>query len=316
MKTKTFIPMLSLQLFAEGAGDGGAAEGQGVTAGAASQQTKGVTAGAAAQPKGAKNPLAEVKYGIQEEEAPAAEVQKVAQPNPEAEFDALIKGKYKAQYDAKMQDIIRKRLKGTEETVDKYNAIQPILDILGKKHGVDASDIQALTKAIEQDDSYFEQEAMERGLTVKQLKEVRSMEKENAALRQQMQERQTQENANKLYASWMQQAEEVAKVYPSFDMRAEMQNPKFQELLRSNIDVRTAYEVIHKDDIIRGAMQFTAQTVESKIAKSIAANGARPSENGAGSGSAAIVKRDPSLWTREDRREVAKRVARGEKIRL
>ncbi len=316
MKTYNFIPMLSLQLFAEGAGDGGAAAGQGVTAGAASQQTKGVTAGAAAQPKGAKNPLAEVKYGIQEEEAPAAEVQKVAQPNPEAEFDALIKGKYKAQYDAKMQDIIRKRLKGAEETVDKYNAIQPILDILGKKHGVDASDIQALTKAIEQDDSYFEQEAMERGLTVKQLKEVRSMEKENAALRQQMQERKTQENANKLYASWMQQAEEVAKVYPSFDMRAEMQNPKFQELLRSNIDVRTAYEVIHKDDIIRGAMQFTAQTVESKIAKSIAANGARPSENGAGSGSAAIVKRDPSLWTREDRREVAKRVARGEKIRL
>lgn len=316
MKTNYFIPMLSLQLFAEGAGDGGTAEGQGVTAGAASQQTKGVTAGAAAQQKGAKNPLAEVKYGIQEEEAPAAEVQKVAQPNPEAEFDALIKGKYKAQYDAKMQDIIRKRLKGTEETVDKYNAIQPILDILGKKHGVDASDIQALTKAIEQDDSYFEQEAMERGLTVKQLKEVRSMEQENAELRKQMQEKQTQENANKLYASWMQQAEEVKKVYPGFDMRAEMQNPKFQDLLRSNIDVRTAYEVIHKDDIIRGAMQFTAQTVESKIAKKIAANGARPTENGAGSGSAAIVKRDPSLWTREDRREVARRVARGEKIRL
>lgn len=305
MKIYNFIPMLSLQLFGEGAGDGGAAEGQGVTAEAASQQTKG-----------AKNPLADVKYGIQAEEAPAAEVQKVAPPDPEAEFEAMIKGKYKAQYDARMQDTIKKRLKGTQDTVDKYNAIQPILDILGKKHGVDASDIQALTKAIEQDDSYFEQEAMERGLTVKQLKEVRIMEKENAALRQQMQERQTQENANKLYASWMQQAEEVAKVYPSFDMRAEMQNPKFQDLLRSNIDVRTAYEVIHKDDIIRGAMQFTAQTVESKIAKSIAANGARPSENGAGSGSAAIVKRDPSLWTREDRREVAKRVARGEKIRL
>ena len=66
MKIKHFIPMLRLQVFAEGAGagDGGTAQGQGVSAEAASQQTKG-----------AKNPLADVKYGIQEEAAPVAEVQ-------------------------------------------------------------------------------------------------------------------------------------------------------------------------------------------------------------------------------------------------
>ena len=41
MKFDTFIPMLSLQLFAEGAGDGGTAEGQGVTEAAGLHQTKG-----------------------------------------------------------------------------------------------------------------------------------------------------------------------------------------------------------------------------------------------------------------------------------
>ena len=305
MKIKNIIQMIGLQLFAEGAGDGGTASGQGVTAGVASQQ------------KGVSNPLAEVKYGIQEDNAPDAEVQKTADhTDAEAEFEKLIKGQYKAQYDARMQDTIQKRLKGTKETVDKYNALQPILDTLAKKHGVDASDIEALQKAIEADDYYFEDEALERGMTVKQLKEIRSMERENAELRKQMQEQQTQDNANKLYSGWMNQAEDCKKVYPTFDLRAEMNNPKFVDLLRSNIDVRTAYEVLHKDEIIPAAMQFTAKTVESKIAKKIAANGARPAENGMSSGSPAVVKSDVSQLSKADREEIIRRVARGEKIRF
>jgi hypothetical protein len=306
MKFKTFIPMLSLQLFAEGAGDGGTAEGQGVTAGVASQQ------------KGVSNPLADVKYGIQEEEAPAAEVQNnpTAVVDRNAEFERLIKGEYKDLYDARMQDTIQRRLKSSKETVDKYNELTPTLEMLAKKYGVDIGDISSLNKAIQEDDSYYEEEALERGISVQQLKEIRKMERENAALKAQMEQSQRQENGKKLYAAWMQQAEEAKKIYPSFDIRTEMNNPKFVDLLRSNIDVRTAYEVLHKDDIIRGAMQFTAQTVESKLSKKIAAGGARPAENGMSSGSAAVVKSDPSLWTKEDRKEVARRVARGEKIRL
>ena len=311
MKNKTFIPMLSLQLFADGgagagAGDGGTAEGQGVTEAAALPQ------------KGVKNPLANVKYGIQEETAPAAGVQTetVAQPDRNAEFEKLIKGEYKEEYDARVQDTVQKRLKSTKETVDKYNALTPTLELLASKYGVDATDIEALTKAISDDDAYYEQEAMDKGMTVKQLKEIKKMERENAELKAQMQEAQKQENGKKLYSAWMQQAEEAKKVYPSLDLRAEMNNPKFLDLLRSNIDVRTAYEVLHKDEIIPAAMQFTAKTVESKLAKSIASNGARPSENGMSSQSAAVVKSDVSQLSKEDRAEIIRRVQRGEKIRF
>ena len=307
MKIDYLIPMLNLQLFAEGAGDGGTAEGQGVTEAAALPQTKGEK----------NNPLASVKYGIQEE-APAAEVQveTVAQPDRNAEFEKLIKGEYKDLYDAKMQDTIQKRLKGQKETVDKFNALTPTLDLLASKYGVDAGDIEALNKAISEDDSYYEQEALDKGMTVQQLKEIKKMERENANLKAQMEEAQRQENGKKLYAQWMQQAEDAKKVYPSFDIRAEMNNPKFVDLLRSNIDVRTAYEVLHKDEIIPAAMQFTAQTVESKLAKKIASNGARPSENGMSSQSAAVVKSDVSQLSKEDRAEIIRRVQRGEKIRF
>lgn len=307
MKFKSFIPMLSLQVFAEGAGagDGGTAQGQGATAGVASQQ------------KAVSNPLADVKYGIQEEAAPFAEVQNdTAVVDRRAEFEKLIKGEYKDLYDERMQDTIQKRLKGSKETVDKYNALTPTLEMLAKKYGVDAGDIESLNKAIQEDDSYYEEEALEKGITVQQLKEIRKMERENAALKAQMEEAQRQENGKKLYATWMQQAEEAKKVYPSFDIQTEMNNPKFVDLLRSNIDVRTAYEVLHKDDIIRGAMQFTAQTVESKIAKKVASNGARPSENGMSSQSAAVVKSDVSQLSKADRAEIIRRVQRGEKIRF
>ena len=316
MKFNSFIPMLSLQLFAEGAGgagagagDGGTAQGQGATEAAALPQTKGAKS----------NPLANVKYGIQEEVAPAAEVQNevsVAQPDRNAEFEKLIKGEYKDLYDARVQDTIQKRLKSSKETVDRYNALTPTLEMLSKKYGVDATDIEALNRAIEEDNSFYEEEALEKGISVQQLKEIRKMERENAELKAQMEEAQRQENGKKLYAAWMQQADEAKKVYPSFDMRTEMNNPKFVDLLRSNIDVRTAYEVLHKDEIIPAAMQFTAQTVESKLAKKIASNGARPTENGMSSQSASLVKSDVSQLSKADRAEIIRRVQRGVKIRF
>ena len=310
MNSKNIIPMmLNLQLFAEGAGGGDGGTG--------SEGTSGATATAAvSQTKGDKNPLANVKYGIQptEDVTPAAEVNPTATEDRSAKFEALIKGEYKDLYDAKMQDTIQRRLKGSKETVDKYNALTPTLEILAKKYGVDASDIEALNKAIEEDDSYFEEEALEKGITVQQLKEIRKIERENADLRRQMEEQNRKESANKIYAQWMEQAEQAKSVYPSFDLQVEMQNPQFVNLLRSNVDVKTAFEVLHKDEIIPAAMQYTAKTVEQKLTNKIIANGARPAENGNSSQSATVVKSDVSQLSKADRAEIIRRVQRGEKI--
>ena len=313
MANKILFPtLLNLQLFADGGagGDGGTgAEGAtGVSATAAVSQTKGVKS----------NPLADVKYGTQvEETAPAAEVETTAPVEVEdrnAKFEALIKGEFKDLYDARMQETVQKRLKGSKETVEKYEALAPTLEMLSKKYGVDASDIKALNKAIEEDDSYYEEEALEKGVTVEQLKEIRKMERENAELKRQMEEQNRRDNANKLYAQWMEQEQQTKTVYPSFDLRTEMQNPKFVDLLRSNIDVKTAFEVIHKDEIIPAAMQYTAQQVEQKIANKIIANGARPTENGNSSQGASVTKSDVSQLNKADRAEVNRRVLRGERI--
>ncbi len=306
--TIQFPMFLDLQLFAEGTGGDG---------GTGAEGAKGVTVTAAmSQKKGGSNPLADVKYGIQEEASPAAEVNPTPTEDRNAKFEELIKGEYKDLYDARVQDTIQKRLKSSKETVDKYNALTPTLEILAKKYGVDATDIEALNNAIEEDDSYFEEEALEKGITVQQLKEIRKMERENADLKRQMEEQNRRENANRVYAQWMEQADKTKAVYPSFNLEAELQNPRFVDLIRSNVDVRTAYEVIHKDEIIPGAMQFAAKQAEQKLTNKIIANGARPAENGNSSQGASVTKSDVSQLSKADRQEIIRRVQRGEKIRF
>jgi len=304
---------LNLQLFADG---GAGAAGAGGDGGTGADGANGVPAGVPSlQTKGAKaNPLANVQYGIQD-----SQPQDAAAVNPEertARFDEMIKGEFKDLYDAKVQDIVQRRLKSTKETVEKFEALSPTLDLLARKYGVDASDVEALNKAIEEDDSYFEDEALEKGLSVEQLKEIRKMERENADLRRQMEEQSIRENADKIYGRWMQQADEVKKVYPVFDLNAELQNPRFTDLIKNNIDLRTAYEVIHKDEIIPAAMQFATEQANAKITNKILSNGARPLENGLSSQASVITKSDVSQLSKADRQEIIRRVQRGEKIRF
>ena len=301
-----YSSLFNIQLFGEGAGAGG-----GTGAGAAGEGPAGAE-GAVAQPSGVnRNPLADVQYGKQEAAQDAA-VPQIEDRN--AQFEALIKGEYKDLYDQRMQDTIQKRLKGTSETVQKYQALTPVLQMLGEKYGVDANDVDALSKAIEDDESFYENEALERGLTVEQVKEIRKMQRENEALKAQMEQAEMTKRADALYASWLEQAEQTRQVYPSFDLQAELQNEQFRNLLQSNVPLQTAFEVIHKDEIIPAAMQYTAQKVTEKVANSIRAGQNRPQEGAMGNRSPVNVKSDVSQLTKADVEEINRRVARGERI--
>lgn len=315
MNRKHFFLPLDLQLLAEGGAGADGAGATGETAAAAVPQTT--------QKAKAKNPLADVKYGIQPEQTPAPTAQQTpteqVQPDRNAAFEALIKGEYKDLYDAKVQDTVKRRLKGTQDTVDRYRQLTPVLELLGRKYGISPDDkgnfdFSALQKAVDEDDSYFEEESSRTGIPIERLREMHKTQRENAEMRKLLQEQQSRDQATQIYAKWTDQAGKLREVYPSFDLRGELKNPDFGRLLNAGIDVRTAYEVLHKDEIIPAAMQFTAQQVEQKIANKIAANGMRPAENGNGARAAAVVKNDVSQLTKADRREIIRRVQRGEKI--
>lgn len=296
MKKRKLSPIfVDLQLFAEGSGtaDGG---------------TTGVE-GTVAESDSGNAQVANVQEGNVGSE--------VSAEDRAAKFEELIKGEYKDLYDEKMQSTIKNRLKGTKETVDKFNALAPTLELLGKKYGVDASDVEALSQAIAEDDSYYEEEAFEKGMSVEALKEVKKLQRENAELRRFQEESEAREYADQTVRGWIEEGETLKTIYPNFDFETEMDNDRFVQLLNvDGVDVRTAYELTHRDEIISGAMQFAVQTAEKKIANNIMANGSRPTENGNGSRSASLFKGDVSQLSREQLFEIQRRVANGEKIDL
>ena len=189
------------------------------------------------------------------------------------------------------------------------------MDFLAAKYGLDSGDPDKLLKALQDDNSLFQAEAMEKGISVEQLRYIKKLEADLTTRKRQEAERERIEKANQLYEKWNHEAEECKKIYTNFDFKKECENPQFMQLIaNANVPVRTAFEVIHKDDIIGGAMAYTAQQVRSNTAKDIAARGQRPTENGTTSQAAAIVKSDPSKFTDSDIDEVIRRVRSGEKI--
>lgn len=309
---------LNLQMFAEGGEGGGAAAGgsAGVAESAAPQSA---SAGKA------KNPLANVAYGKQAEaEVPQQTETRVTASSAEdrrAAFEELIKGEYKPEFDERMQQVINRRFKESKQQEEKLASLQPVLDALGSKYGVDTTDLEKLKAAIDEDDSYYQEEADKRGLTVSQLKQMRQMERENAQFKAALDMQQKQEQAANVYARWEQEGQAVKQLYGDFDLRSECQHPEtgrnFVRLLQNGIDVKTAYEVVHKDELLSGAIGYAVQSAQKRTMDNIRARGMRPQENGAGGSIATqIVKSDPAKWTKADRKEVARRVLRGERVEL
>lgn len=308
---KNLFRDLDLQLFAEGGAAGGGTSG---AAGATGESA----AAAGQQPTG--EDLSCVVYGKQVPAAAGQEMQTAPEESTgadlDAEFDALVKGKYKDAYGKRVTETVQKRLKGPSDKAAKYDALSSSLEILYNRYGVEQGNTDALNKAIEEDDSYFEDEALERGMSVQDVKALRKMERENRELKAQIEAEQQQKQLDAVYSQWNQESEELKQIYPNFDFDSEWKNNEmFGRLLGAGIDVQTAFEVIHRNERLMQGMQYAAQETERKIARNIAARGSRPSEGGMSRQSASVTKSDVSQLTLADREEIRRRVhERGEKI--
>lgn len=280
-----------LQLFAEAATgtDGGATGVKGAES-AAVVQDSGVTAPAAGEKTGADNPV-----------------------DRKAEYQRLV-AEYKDIHDAEMQSVVQKRVRRSQEVADKYNALFPTIELVAERYGVDPHDTEALAKAVADDRSYYEEEAMKQGIPVENYMKMKQMERENAMYRQRDAQRAREEAAQKTMNGWLSQADAAKAVYPSLDLQVEMQSPEFVRLLQAGVPVRAAFEVVHKDDIISGAMRFAQNTAAEKLANSVASGQARPAEGGMGQAPTAQTKVDPSKLTLKEMEEQIRQAARGARI--
>lgn len=238
-------------------------------------------------------------------------------------FDELIKTTYKSDFDKAVKGILNKRLKGAKSNENRVKTIQPVMEMFARKYGIDARELNdetfnAITSRIMEDNSFYEEEALNMGMDVETLKNLRKTERENEELKRFRQEvEQNQENQRRFMAI-NQEAEALRATYPNFDLDAEMENPEFQRLAwNAGVPLKTAYEVIHHDEILPTAMQYTAQRTAEQISNSIQSGMRRPQEGGMSNRSASVLEgKSPRNWSKEELKSIRERVRNGERIEL
>ncbi len=179
--------------------------------------------------------------------------------------------------------------------------LEPVVDLLIEKYGVEPGDLDGLVRAIRL-------EAKEKEEAPKKTEPPQKEEPDPAR-----QER-LRAGADRIYGSFLQQAAEIRRNYPNFDLRQEMNDPRFVSLLRNQVDMRTAYEALHSEEVLPAAMEYAARAVEQGISASLQSALRRPVENGMGATSAATVRQNASRMSRGDYQEVCRRIERGERV--
>lgn len=231
-----------------------------------------------------------------------------------AEFERLIKGDYKEFYEERLKENLNRRFRESAQKRQRNAENSEIAQLLYDRYNIAEGDVTALKSAIESDTAYLAAEADKRGMSIEDYKYIRKLETENRHFHARQAEYEAVHKANEAVNKWYAESQTVRESYPEFDIFSESKNPAFVSLLKSGIDVKTAYEVVHHSELVTRAADAAAREAEKKTADAIRQRAQRPAENGLSSGSSAILKNNVSSLSAKDREDIARRAARGEKI--
>ena len=254
---------LSLCLFGEGAdGNTGVAAAAAVTD--AASQEQGVTARDAA----------------------------VQQTREEA-FLSLIKGEYRDLYDARVNDVVRRRLGEAHDATERLSALAPTLALIEQTLGVTPNDTDAI------------------GQKLAELTSARKESDEHAE-----KEEKSAQRGEKRYRSWVMEAEQLTARYPHFDLKRELRSPRFRALLAAGERMQDAYLLAHGEEVTRAALAHAVRATGMAASRAVMSGAARPAENGIVPRATATERRDVSRFTRAEREEIMRRVLDGERVKL
>lgn len=253
---------------------------------------------------------AQVQQQVQTEQQTAEDAQK----SLEDEWIEAKKGKFHDLIGREIKAAIDDRFKNQKDLSEQLAAMQPMLDALMKKAGVDSVD--ELQKMILDDDSLYEEEAEEMGMPVEAYKNYKRLQDEHDALEKQKAQYEEEQILRAHFANLAQQAEEMKKTFPNFDLRTEMENETFRRLVAPNsgLDVHSAYFAVHHAELEPQAMAYGIQRAQQQISQTLQANRARPVEGAIKGGQPANVAIDPSKLSRTERQKLIEKARRGEKI--
>lgn len=234
----------------------------------------------------------------------------------DAEFEELIKGKYKQQFDGRVHSIMQNRFKNAQDAKDVAAKWQGATAALAAMYGIDGTDPDALKDAIEKDDGLFSAQAEAQGLTPEQFRENLRLRMDAQTGRNMQEQMRIEAEKQATFQRWESEAAELTETFPNFDLAYELENEAFLDGLNRGLSVRDAFFVAHMDEIVAGSNAAAKSEATQKVVDNFNQRAARPAENGASHKPAVIRKTDPSKFTDADLDEIARRSRRGETIRF
>ena len=227
-------------------------------------------------------------------------------------FEELIKGRYKDEYQQHVQSAISRRFKNQRDLEKQFTTIA---QTLGQKYGIDPKDYAGIAARLTDDDSLYADEANRLGLPVSTVKRMKQLEMENQRIQAQQQESREEQALQAHFQKISQQAEELKRDFPAFDLMQEIRsNPRFARMTSPQIgmSVKDAFYAIHGEEIRQQTMQAAAQQAGQRLAASVQAGAGRPVENGIRGGMPMQMSVDIAHMDRKTREEIRRRVHQGE----
>ena len=204
------------------------------------------------------------------------------------------------EYNQKMQEIIRSRVKDGDQNRSILEALNPAIKHLAQENGLDPENVDytALAKMITGE---YEDKALEMGVT-----------KETAMKLDQQQRTLEQQKFQNHILRLEQQGEAFKAVVPNFDLRTEMQNPTFARLTSPSVglSVEDAFYAVHRREMQAQSMQVAAQQTRQMISNAIVSGTNRPDETGTVSQAPSVSKFDYKNMTPAQRKALKDEIYR------
>ena len=259
---------------------------------------------------------------------PAAGTAKPSAPQPEQTQQAAaetwedVKKRFKAEYGADVKAAVDDRFRNHQDQSARLNSAMQVLTSIAPFYGINADeagniDLDKLSKAIQDDDRFYEKSALEKGIPVETEKHIRQLEMQQKQRDLEARRSLEQERIRAHVSRLREQEAELKKDFPDFDLMREIQsNVAFARMTSpdSGLTVRQAYMAVHGDEIMQRQAQATEERTKQTMSRAIQAGAVRPQENGMVSSGGGLPRIDPAHMSREDRAELRRRVRAGERI--
>ena len=236
----------------------------------------------------AKHPELRKAYGQslkRGQEGPAADGQAAGQASAqgaeksiEDRWNEAKKGEFADLYGRDVASAVQERFKNQKDAKAELDKLGPMLNVLMERAGVKSVD--DLVNHVMDDDSLYEEAAEEMGMPVAAYKQFKQLEAQRDELQKREQQSIQERMIHDHFAKLANQAAEMQKQFPDFDLQAELKNEEFFKMTSPEvgIPVRDAYFAIHHNELAPQMMAYGMERAKQQMGQTIQAQRKRPAE--------------------------------------